>query len=116
MRESIAGIHVWGQLRMKIRTKFIVINTIIVCVALVSITVACLERFNHELRREAMLSQEIRLKTLRELLRHKGDKIGIVGDQLKVGDYTLNDNYELPDKLKELCGGTATIFMGDRRI
>lgn len=32
------------------------------------------------------------------------------------GDYSVNDNYELPDKVQEIFGGTATIFMGDTRI
>ncbi len=33
-----------------------------------------------------------------------------------IDDYLVNDNFELPDKLKEICGGVATIFMGDTRI
>jgi methyl-accepting chemotaxis protein len=33
-----------------------------------------------------------------------------------IDSYQINENFELPDKVKELCGGTATIFMGDTRI
>ena len=33
-----------------------------------------------------------------------------------IGDYPFNDNFELPDKVKEICGGTATVFMGDTRV
>ncbi|OGR23667.1 MAG: chemotaxis protein [Desulfuromonadales bacterium GWD2_54_10] len=101
---------------MKIRTKFIVITTVIVAVALISVTTACLIKFDQELRREAMLTQETRIKTFWELLRNKGSELKVVDGKLLVGDYPLNNNFELPDRLKELCGGTATIFMGDERI
>ena len=101
---------------MKIRTKFIAINTIIVAVALAATTAACLTRFNHELRRQAEISQETRLKTIWELLKSKGTDFRIEDGKLKAGDYVLNGNFELPDKLKEVSGGTATIFMGDERV
>ncbi|NTV49622.1 MAG: methyl-accepting chemotaxis protein [Geobacteraceae bacterium] len=101
---------------MKIRTKFIAINTIIVAVALVATTAACMYRFSHELRRQAEVSQETRLKTLWELLKLKGTGFRVDEGKLITGDYVLNGNFELPDKLKEISGGTATIFMGDERV
>lgn len=101
---------------MKIRTRFIAINTVIVAIALVATTAACMMRFNQELRRQAQVSQETRIKTLWEMLKAKGDGFKVVEGKLLVGDYVLNGNFELPDKLKEISGGTATIFMGDERI
>ena len=101
---------------MKIRTKFIVVNVVVVGLALASVTAACLMEFNRELRRQAMVSQEARIKTLWELLRHKGGDFTVADGKLKAGEYVINDNYELPDRLKELTGGTATIFMGDTRV
>ena len=92
------------------------ITTVIVAVALLSVTTACLVKFSQELRRGAMISQEARLKTFRELLRHKGSEIQLIDNKLMIGEYVLNGNFELPDRLKEICGGTATIFMGDERI
>lgn len=101
---------------MKVRTKFIVVNTIIVAVALAATTAACLIKFNQELRRQAQVSQETRLKTFWELLRAKGTDFKIADNKLVAGEYVLNGNFELPDKLKEISGGTATIFMGDERV
>ncbi|AJY70758.1 chemotaxis protein [Geobacter sulfurreducens] len=101
---------------MKIRTKFVVVNLLIVCCALAAVAAACLVEFNRELRRQAVTSQEIRLKTFWELLRQKGDGFTVADGKLMAGSYVINDNYELPDKLKELTGGTATIFMGDTRV
>ncbi len=101
---------------MKVRTKFIVVNTLIVAIALAATTVACLARFSQELRRQAQVSQETRLKTLWELLKAKGTDFRVADGKLMVGDYALNGNIELPDRLKEISGGTATIFMGDERV
>ena len=101
---------------MKVRTKFIAVNVVIVALSLVAAVAVCLISFDKELRREAQLSQDMRLKTFWELLRHKGSDFRIEGNQLKAGDYVLNGNFELPDRVKEICGGTATIFMGDERI
>jgi len=33
-----------------------------------------------------------------------------------LGDYVVNDNYEIPDLVKEIAGGTTTIFMNDIRV
>jgi methyl-accepting chemotaxis protein len=101
---------------MKVRTKFILGNTLIVTVALVAAIIACLASFERELQRQATVSQEARIRTLWELLRGKGGEFRVMDNKLYVGDYALNGNFELPDKLKEICGGTATIFMGDERV
>ncbi|MDU0458073.1 MAG: methyl-accepting chemotaxis protein [Geobacteraceae bacterium] len=101
---------------MKVRTKFIAVNIIIVAVALSAITAVCLFKFNNELERQANVSQETRLKTFWELLKAKGGDFRISEGRLLAGDYVLNGNYELPDRLKEISGGTATIFMGDERV
>lgn len=101
---------------MKARTRFVLVNTIIVAIALAATTTACLLRFNQELLRQAQASQEARIKTMWELLKAKGNGFRVVDGRLLAGDYVLNGNFELPDKLKEISGGTATIFMGDERV
>jgi PAS domain S-box-containing protein len=50
------------------------------------------------------------------ILKGKGADIRVENGQMKAGDFVLNDNFEVVDTVKELVGGTATIFMGDRRI
>jgi len=72
--------------------------------------------FHSELERIACENQEMRIKVFHELLDKEGSEFRIDGATLMVGDYALNGNYALPDRLKELCGGTATIFMHDTRI
>jgi methyl-accepting chemotaxis protein len=101
---------------MKIRTKFIVLNSIILVAAIAAITAVCLYALNHQMRIKAMDVQEARMRTFRELLNQKGNDFRIVDGKMMIGNFSLNGDYSLPDLLKELCGGTATIFMGNVRV
>jgi len=69
-----------------------------------------------ELSNQATQMQESRMKTLWALTGQKGSEFKLSGGNLLIGDYVVNSNFELPDKVKEICGGTATIFMGDTRV
>jgi len=69
-----------------------------------------------ELVRQAVQVQESRMNTLWELALQKGKEFKLAEGKLLIGDHQINDNFELPDKVKQICGGTATIFMGDTRV
>lgn len=101
---------------MKIKTKLILMNIAILSAALAIVTAVSLYTLNQEMRDQAVSDQAAGLKTLRYLLQEKGRDIKVVDDKLMAGEYVVNGNYELPDRLKELVGGTATIFMGDMRV
>lgn len=84
-----------------------------------AVVIAGLYALNHvrdEAYRQSGLDMERRLKTFWELLRTKGDRFSIRKGQLYAGDYLINNNFELPDKVRDIFGGTATIFMGDTRV
>ncbi|MDQ0391157.1 response regulator [Labrys monachus] len=51
-----------------------------------------------------------------EVVSAKGKTFSVDNGKLKAGDFSLNDNFEVVDKIKDLVGGTATIFMGDTRV
>jgi methyl-accepting chemotaxis protein len=65
---------------------------------------------------QAVGDQEARLRTFWELLYQKGRDIRVAEGKLMAGNYVINNDYSLPDRLKEICGGTATIFMRDERV
>jgi PAS domain S-box-containing protein len=75
-----------------------------------------LDHMRDEAYRQAGLDMERRIKTFWELVRAKGEFFTIRDGKMMVGEYVLNDNYELPDKIKQIFGGTATVFQGDVRI
>lgn len=101
---------------MRLTTRFVLLNVIIVITTIAITTGFALFRVHKEIVRQANVAQESRLKTFWELLRSKGSEFNIVNGKLLAGNYVVNGNYELPDKIKELFGGTATIFMGDTRV
>ena len=63
--------------KMKLRTKFVLMNVSIVTVALACVTLVCLLQFQQEMRRQMTTDQENRLKTFRQLLQQKGADIKV---------------------------------------
>ncbi len=101
---------------MSISRKFLIFNTIVVTLVVIITAVVCLLQFRTELIHQAGDSQEKRLNVFWDLLKQKGSDFRVVDSKLMIGDYTVNGNFELPDKLKALSEGVATIFMGDERV
>jgi methyl-accepting chemotaxis protein len=101
---------------MKISTKLTMLYVISVVAAIAATTIFVLYEIRLEAARQANLAQEGRLKTFWQLLKTKGENFRVENGRLYVGNYVTNDNYELPDKIKDIFGGTATIFMGDTRV
>ncbi len=56
------------------------------------------------------------MKVAWTVLRQKGQGFHVEGGQLLAGDHVLNGDFEVVDTIKDLVGGTATLFMGDTRI
>ncbi|BDU73740.1 methyl-accepting chemotaxis protein [Mesoterricola silvestris] len=101
---------------MKIGQKFSVISGAMIACTTAAMMLLSLTIMYRALGRQASTAQEGAMKTLIELLDQKGKGFRISDGKLFVGDCLLNDNNELPDKVKALCGGTATLFMGDTRV
>jgi methyl-accepting chemotaxis protein len=101
---------------MKLTTKFILINVIVVTLAIAITTCFTFVNIRKEIHRQASTAQESTLKMFWELLNAKGNDFHVANGKLMAGSYVVNGNNELPDKIKEVFGGTATIFMGDTRV
>lgn len=101
---------------MMIRSKLTLLNILLVTTAITITTIFSLIQIRHDAENQARTVLDSRLKTLWELLQAKGGAFSVRDGKLLAGEYVLNGNYELPDKIREIFGGTATIFMGDRRV
>jgi len=101
---------------MKIRTKFTLLNIVLVTSAVAITTIVSLAHIHGDAVERARAVQESHLRTFWTLLKGKGGTFSVRDGKLFAGDYLINGNYELPDKVKELFGGTATIFMGEKRV
>ena len=60
--------------------------------------------------RENNANLERCIRTFWELIRHKGAGFSIVEGKLLAGSYVINGNFEVPDRVQEIFGGTATVI------
>jgi methyl-accepting chemotaxis protein len=101
---------------LKIRTQLVIFSILGVGTAVCIVTAMCLFAFHQDLVRQVEIAQTSHLKAFWELIRNKGTHFSVADGKLRVDDYVINDNNELPDKAREIWEGAATIFMGDTRI
>jgi PAS domain S-box-containing protein len=93
-----------------------VLAALIVALFMMLATHLVLGQVRQEGLRETGILQQNALTLFWELLRGKGSGFSIRGGKLWAGEYLIDGNNELPDKVKELTGSNATIFMGDTRV
>lgn len=60
--------------------------------------------------------QQANLRIAREVLSRYGTSFTVKGNTLYIGDQALNDFNEPVDRIRQLVGGAATLFLGDQRI
>lgn len=101
---------------MKIRFNLFIVSSLIVTLAVLFSTLMFLAQMRSEVLQRVRIEQDQALRTFWQLLLDKGNDFRIVDGKLLAGSYVVNGNYELPDKVKDIFGGTATIFMGDTRV
>ena len=102
---------------MKTLTKLILANGLIALLLISTFAVLALSRFHAEAVRDVDADLERCLRTAWELLGQKGKNFRIVDGKLLAGNYVINENFEVPDKVQEIFGGgVATVFMGDTRV
>ncbi|GLI36951.1 PAS domain S-box protein [Geobacter hydrogenophilus] len=100
----------------KITINVITLNIFFVIGATAISTILFLAEIRDESERLAKVEQEQGIQTFWRLLKAKGNDFKIVNGRLMAGDYVLNGNFELPDMIQSIFGGTATVFMGDTRV
>lgn len=68
------------------------------------------------LEKQIITRQESSMAVAWELLHAKGKTVSIDKDRLMAGSEVLNGNNALVDRIHDLVGGVATIFMNDQRV
>ena len=59
---------------------------------------------------------EANMRVAWDVLRANGNSFSVADGKLKVSDHVLNADAALVDKVKNLVGGTCTVFMNDLRV
>ena len=71
---------------------------------------------NQQMTQYAVASLETNMRVLWAAVNQRGKDVHVAGDRLYIGDYPVNEQFDIVDTVKQLAGGTATIFRGDTRI
>jgi len=71
---------------------------------------------SEEMRQQATERQELNIRIAWEILNAYNQDFHIRDGFLYAGDHQLNEDYQIVDRVKDLVGGTATIFMHDTRV
>lgn len=101
---------------MKTITRYILASSLVAILIITLFGSFSLKQYQENEVSEEHEKLETCIRTFRELLDHKGTDFRIVDNRLLAGTYPVNGNFELPDKIQEIFGGVATIFMGDERV
>jgi len=101
---------------LKIRINLFFVNAFIVTLVIAFSTGLFLAQIRNDALHLAEKEQEVALRTFWQILKRRGADIRVVDGRLLAGDYVINGNNEIPDRIAAIFGGTATIFMGDTRV
>jgi methyl-accepting chemotaxis protein len=69
-----------------------------------------------EMRRQAEARQESNMAVAWEVLRYRGSDFSVKDGKLLAGSYQINGTFDVVDRVREMVGGVATVFMGDVRV
>lgn len=108
----------------KLSTKMVLFSSAVIVVSVVVTALVCLVTMRSDLINQANGALHDRMNVFWAFLSEKdkgieakasADQVNFTVEdgQLKIGFYTINENHEIVDKMQKLCGGIASIFMGD---
>ncbi|MDD2366464.1 MAG: PAS domain S-box protein [Desulfuromonadaceae bacterium] len=101
---------------MRSVTKYILASIFIAIVTISVFGFYSLDQYHKNEVNNESIKLEMSIRTFWQLLSQKGSDFRILDGRLLVGDYVLNNNFELTDRIQEIFGGVATIFMYDERV
>ena len=97
-------------------TKYILASSVVAILTVTLFGVYSLNQYQAYEIREESERREASIRVFWQFLYEKGPEIRVVNGSLQVGNYIVNGNFEVPDKVQKIFGGVATIFMGDERV
>ncbi len=101
---------------MKSVSKFILATLLITIVTISAFGLYSLDRYHDSELTHESIRLESCIRTFWQLLSQHGNDFRIVDNRLMVGSYVVNGNNELPDRIQDIFGGVATVFMGNERV
>jgi len=106
----------WASMRASISTKVsLTIASAFLVLTLAVLGIVATSSLDFA-RQQATQAQESSMRVAWDVVGERGKAFKRDGDKLMVGDHVLNGDFDGVDRVKALVGGTATVFMGDKRV
>nr|WP_295829861.1 cache domain-containing protein [uncultured Azospirillum sp.] len=102
--------------RLSISTKVTLLNLFGMLVLSTAILFAIGQVIVRDLERQAIEMQRLSMDIAWSSLQERGGNVTVADGKLLLDGVVMNDNNLVVDKIKRITGGTATLFLGDRRI
>ena len=102
--------------RLSISTKVTALNLFGMLVLSTAILFAIGQVIVRDLERQAIDMQRLSMDIAWSSLQERGGRFTVADGKLLLDGVVMNDNNLVVDKIKRITGGTATLFLGDRRI
>lgn len=96
--------------------KYLIVGVLITIIAITTFGFYSLIKYHNAEENNEYVKLEMCIRTFWQLFSFYGDDYKIVDGKLLVGNYVVNGNFELPDRIQEIFGVSATVFMGNERV
>ena len=111
---SLKRIH--AAWRQSLLARSMTMSLLGVVVVGLSITVFTAFILHRNAQQAALERGDIDMRVAWNILTNKGKPLHVENGVLMAGTYAINGNFETVDTIKDLVGGTATVFLGDTRV
>jgi len=91
----------------------VLLGLAVLAVSLAGIVDAVFHNYAERLAGERL---EANMRVAWDVTRGYGTDVRVDGGSLFIGDKRINDFNELPDRVRNIVGGVATVFLGDARV
>ena len=102
--------------RLSISTKVTLLNLFGMLILSTALLFAIGQVIVRDLERQAIEMQRLSMDIAWSSLQERGGQFSVADGKLLLDGVAMNDNNLVVDKIKRITGGTATLFLGDRRI
>ena len=104
-----------GILRLRITARLVLLVFLNSAFIAAAVLIAIVVILDHEGETNARLSLDSAMRVAWNELRHQGQDYRVDDGILMAGEIRINGNHAMVDKIVDLVGGAATIFVGDVR-
>ncbi len=114
--EGLAVLRIFRFRGMELVPRIIMLTVVGIILLGVSVCTLSWYLLYQSAEHAALERVDTNMKVAWQTLRHKGASFRIEQDKLVAGNYVTNGVFDVVDQVKQVAGGTCTIFMGDMRI